>query len=245
MIPLLDSVMENTEFTILLTDNDEETLQKTGEMLRSEGYQVVTARSGEECLDRAVECNPDLILLEVMLDDMNGVDTCKELKKIPLIDYSLIVFLTSQRDDFTQVIGLEAGADDFIVKPVKSSLLKSKIRSLLKRQQKHLDREGFFENEGLVINKEQYSVVKDGKNITLPRKEFELLNLLASRAGKVFTRKEIILQLWPNDHWVGDRTIDVHIRKIRARTGIHNLLTLKGVGYKFVRNVREYEETKQ
>lgn len=225
--------MANSDFTILLVDDEEDILEIVGYNLRKEGYKVLLARNGSEAIDIATEYKPNLIILDIMMPEMDGIEACRELKKIPKLANTLIVFFTARSEDFTHILGLDVGADDYITKPIKPNVLMSKVNALLRRQSNNTRQNAVIESEGLVIDKEKYIVIKDGVEIHLARKEFELLSLLASKPEKVFTRDEILSKIWNDDVIVGERTIDVHIRKIREKTSIENLITIKGVGYKF------------
>ena len=183
----------------------------------------------------ALRINPHLILLDVMMPEMDGVETCRELKRTKALDETIIVFFTARSEDFTQILSLDAGGDDYITKPIKPALLVSKVNSLLRRHKVVKQVSKVYQAGDLVIDKEKYLVFREGKEIQLARKEFELLNLLATRPDRVFTRDEILNQVWDDDVVVGERTIDVHIRKIREKTGSNHIRTMKGVGYKFVK----------
>ncbi|HNX42891.1 MAG TPA: response regulator transcription factor [Bacteroidales bacterium] len=227
--------MENNSFIILLVDDEEDILDFVGYNLRKEGYTVYTATNGRDAIDLAVKVTPHLVLLDVMMPEMDGVETCREIKRIKSLDDAIIVFFTARSEDFTQILSLDAGGDDYITKPIKPALLVSKVNSLLRRHKVVRETSPVFEAGDLLIDKEKYLVIREGKEIQLARKEFELLCLLASRPERVFTRDEILQKVWDDDVVVGERTIDVHIRKIREKTGSDHIYTLKGVGYKFVR----------
>jgi two-component system alkaline phosphatase synthesis response regulator PhoP len=227
--------MENNEYKILLVDDEEDVLEFLGYNLRKEGFQVHTARNGKEAIKVAKEIIPHLTLLDVMMPKMDGMETCEELRKIPKVKDSLIVFLTARGEDYSQIAGFDAGADDYVTKPVKPKVLVSRIRAILRRHQvSHADsNDSILHFEDLKIDKERYIVTRDETEISLPKKEFELLSLLCSKPNKVFTRDEIFAKIWGNNVIVGDRTIDVHVRKIREKIGLKNIKTVKGVGYKF------------
>jgi two-component system alkaline phosphatase synthesis response regulator PhoP len=220
--------------TILLVDDEADILDFVGYNLRKEGYTVVTSDNGKDALGKAVRHLPDLILLDIMMPEMDGIETCRELKRIPELQHTLIVFFTARSEDFTQILSLDAGGDDFITKPLKPAVLISKVNSLLRRQNADKDGKMMIEAGDLRIDKEKYLVFRNETEIQLARKEFELLSLLASRPDKVFTRDEILSRVWDDDVIVGERTIDVHIRKIREKTGSEHIRTIKGVGYKFL-----------
>jgi two-component system, OmpR family, alkaline phosphatase synthesis response regulator PhoP len=226
--------MPNAGFTVLLVDDEDDILEIVSYNLRKEGYNVVLAHNGKEAITKAVEVKPHLIFLDIMMPEMDGIEACRELRKIPELNDTIIVFFTARSEEFTQILGLDVGADDYITKPIKPTVLMSKVNALLRRQKNVTIQSSRLETDGLIIDKEKYLVIKDGREIQLARKEFELLNLLASKPEKVFTRDEILLRVWSEDVIVGERTIDVHVRKIREKTGIDNLKTIKGVGYKFV-----------
>lgn len=220
--------------TILLVDDETDILDFVGYNLRKEGYTVVTSDNGKDALGKAVRHLPDLILLDIMMPEMDGIETCRELKRIPELQHTLIVFFTARSEDFTQILSLDAGGDDFITKPLKPAVLISKVNSLLRRQNTDKDGKMMIEAGDLRIDKEKYLVFRNETEIQLARKEFELISLLASRPDKVFTRDEILSRVWDDDVIVGERTIDVHIRKIREKTGSEHIRTIKGVGYKFL-----------
>ena len=225
--------MENNAFTVLLVDDEADILDFVGYNLRKEGYNVLTSDNGRDAIVKAKESIPHLILLDVMMPEMDGIETCREIKRMPGLENSLVVFFTARSEDFTQILSLDAGGDDYITKPIKPAVLISKVNSLLRRHQLTKESSNIYEAGDLKINKENYMVYREEEEIQLARKEFELLNLLASRPHKVFTRDEIMSQIWDDDVIVGERTIDVHIRKIREKTGIDHIKTIKGVGYKF------------
>ena len=225
--------MEKSKFRILLVDDEPDILDFVGFNLQHEGYQVVTASNGKEGLRKAREFNPHIVLLDVMMPVMDGYETCRELKNIPQFSETIVVFFTARNEDHSQIKGLESGADDYITKPIKPAVLLSKVKSLLRRYKQEEDESHILNVGNVMIDKEKYIVVIDGLELILPRKEFELLSLLASKPNKVFTRDEILGKVWNTDVIVGERTIDVHIRKIREKTGLENLKTIKGVGYKY------------
>lgn len=225
--------MQTEDYKILLVDDEKDILEFLSYNLKKEGYKVFTARNGENAIHLAKEETPHLIILDMMMPGMDGIETCSEMKKIPELENSIIIFLTARGEDYSQIAGLDAGADDYITKPVKPKVLVSRIKALLRRY-KHIENElNEIKIKDFVIDKEKYLIKQDDKLITLPKKEFELLILLASRPDKVFTREEIFQNVWGNNVIVGDRTIDVHIRKIREKIGSAVIKTVKGVGYKF------------
>jgi two-component system, OmpR family, alkaline phosphatase synthesis response regulator PhoP len=217
---------------ILIADDEPDILEILKFNLEKEGYLVSTAKNGVEAIEKAKIIHPDLIVLDIMMPIKNGIETCQQLRIMPEFKNTLITFLTAISDDTTEVKGLETGADDFIKKPVKPAVLVSKVNSLFRRLVKE-DESDDISIGDLTINREKYSVVLKGEEITLARKEFELLSLLASKPGKVFLRNEILSQIWGTEVIVGDRTIDVHIRKIRQKLNLDCITTVKGVGYKF------------
>ncbi|MCL2027492.1 MAG: response regulator transcription factor [Bacteroidales bacterium] len=216
---------------ILLVDDELDVLEFLSYNLRKEKFEVTTAKNGKEAIHLAKKDKPDLIILDVMMPEMDGVETCYELRKIKELEQTLIVFLTARGEDYSQIAGFSAGADDYITKPISPKLLITKINALIKRSSGHIKEPTML--KGLIIDRERFVVVKDQQTFSLPRKEFQLLELLASKPGKVFTRNEIFSEIWGEDVVVGDRTIDVHVRKIRERLNLENIKTIKGVGYKF------------
>lgn len=218
---------------ILLVDDEPDILEIIGFNLEREGYEVFTAPNGRKALEIARKQKPDLVLLDVMMPEMDGMDTCRELREDPSLKDTLIAFLTARNEDYSQIAGFDAGADDYISKPIKPRVLVSRVKALLRRQVTVEPAVAKTNLSGIVINKERYVVYKDGVELSLPKKEFELLALLASQPGRVFTRESILSNVWGNDVIVGDRTIDVHIRKLREKLGDDFFKTIKGVGYKF------------
>lgn len=226
--------MKPADFTILLVDDEQDILEFVSYNLEKEGYNVVTASSGIEALEAVKKITPNLILLDVMMPEMDGIETCDRMRKMPELANTMIAFLTARGEDYSQVAGFDAGADDYITKPIKPKVLISRLKALLRRQSSGKEESVVKLDFGdLVIDIDQYVVSLNGEKIDLPRKEFELLSLLASRPGKVFPREEIMDRIWGNDVVVGDRTIDVHIRKLREKLGSDKIKTIKGVGYKF------------
>jgi two-component system, OmpR family, alkaline phosphatase synthesis response regulator PhoP len=225
--------MDKTDFRILLVDDEPDILEFVGYNIRKEGYQLWTCNNGKESIVLAREILPHLIVLDIMMPGMDGIEVCQELRKIPELKSTLIAFLTARSEDFSQIAGLDAGGDDYITKPVKPKVLISRINALLRRTPANNELEKQIVVGNITIDRERYIILKDGTEYSLPRKEFELLALFASRPNKVFTREEIFEEVWGNDVIVGDRTIDVHIRRIRERLELDNIKTIKGVGYKF------------
>jgi two-component system, OmpR family, alkaline phosphatase synthesis response regulator PhoP len=226
--------MINSEYIILIVDDEEDILEFVGYNLKKEGYQVLTANNGRNAIKIAREKIPHLIIIDVMMPGLDGIETCRELRNIPYLQDSVIAFLTARSEDFSQIAGFEAGADDYISKPIKPRLLTSKISALLRRYGKKLTENSAYSIGNLKIDKEQYKVTYENRELTLPKKEFELLVLLTSKPNKVFTRDEIYSAVWDDKIIVGERTIDVHIRKIREKLQNENIKTIKGVGYKYV-----------
>lgn len=219
--------------TILIVDDEEDILEFLEYNLKKEDFDVYTASSGRKAIDIAQQVNPDLIILDVMMPELDGIETCKELRDLPGLKNTLIAFLTARNEDYSQIAGFDAGADDYINKPIKPRVLVSRIKALLRRNNPMNQNQVFETESGLTIDRNKYVITLDGKEITLPKKEFELLALLASKPGHVFTRDNILNSVWGAQVVVGDRTIDVHIRKLREKIGEKAIKTVKGVGYKF------------
>ncbi|MFI5163866.1 MAG: response regulator transcription factor [Bacteroidia bacterium] len=218
---------------ILVVDDEQDILEFLGYYLRKEGFQVFTANDGAEGIASAKKEIPDLIILDVMMPVMDGMETCRELRKEPFTKDITIAFLTARNEDYSQITGFDSGADDYITKPIKPSVLISRVKALLRRAEKFQPEEN-HEAGGITIDHERYTVTKDGEELQFPKKEFELLALLFSKPGKVFHREDILEKVWGNNVVVGDRTIDVHIRKLREKLGDDYIQTVKGIGYKFV-----------
>ncbi len=216
---------------ILIADDEPDILEIIQYNLQNEGYEVITAKNGNEAIDQAKRFTPDLIILDIMMPGKNGIEVCNILRMQPAFNDTLIIFLTALSDEGTEVKGLETGADDFITKPVSPKVLVSKVNALFRRVNK--EDTGILQIGNLIIDREKYIVTYQGNDIILARKEFELLALLAGKPGKVFLRNEILNQVWGTEVIVGDRTIDVHIRKIRQKLNLDCITTVKGVGYKF------------
>lgn len=231
--------MENQEYKILLVDDEPDILEFLSYNLKKEGFKVYTAENGKEAIEIAKKKIPHLVLLDVMMPEMDGMETCEEIKKIPKLEGAVIAFLTARGEDYSQIAGFDAGADDYITKPIKPKVLVSRIKALLKRntylaESREADKKQIIVKGNLTIDREKYVVIKNKKEIYMPKKEFELLMLLTSKSEKVFERDEIYSAVWGDDIIVGDRTIDVHIRKLREKIGDKYIKTIKGVGYKFV-----------
>ncbi|MFW5805867.1 MAG: response regulator transcription factor [Bacteroidales bacterium] len=229
-------MFEPKKYSILLVDDEPDILEFLSYNLRSEGYMVFTCNNGAEVIKKVHEVTPDLILLDIMMPEMDGIETCEKLRKIKGLEHVLIMFLTARGEDYSQVAGFDAGGDDYVTKPIKPKIIKKRIRAILKRvkkEEKSLQKNGILEYENLMIDPERFIVVYKDQKIVLPRKEFTLLHLLASNPSRVYTRNEIYSHLWGEDVIVGDRTIDVHIRRLREKIGNGLITTIKGVGYKF------------
>ncbi|PQJ80422.1 response regulator transcription factor [Polaribacter porphyrae] len=230
--------MNKNDIKILLVDDEPDILEIIGYNLRNEGYQIFTAKNGNEAIKMAKKNIPHLILLDIMMPEMDGIEACEKIRKIKSLENIIIAFLTARGEDYSQVAGFEAGADDYITKPIKPKVLISKIKSLLRRlKSESNDNEKSLTIGDIVIDRDEYVVYKAGKKISLPRKEFELFSLLTSKPGKVFKREVILDTVWGNEVVVGGRTIDVHIRKLREKIGDNHFKTVKGVGYKFVTEI--------
>ena len=218
--------------TILLVDDEKDILEFLSYNLSREGYKVLTATNGEEGVRLTKQYNPSLIILDVMMPIMDGIETCQMIRKDTQIIQPIIAFLTSRAEDYSQVAGFEAGADDYFIKPVRPRLLVSKVESLLRRLNRTFEAPQML-STSLKINRDKFIVEIKDEKIILPKKEFELLELLASRPGTVYTREQILSLVWGNESIVGERTIDVHIRKLREKLGNDYIRTIKGVGYTF------------
>ncbi|MBC7888921.1 MAG: response regulator transcription factor [Ferruginibacter sp.] len=216
---------------ILIADDEPDILEIIQFNLQAEGYEVITAKNGDEAIEEAKKHKPDLIILDIMMPGKNGIDVCNILRMQPAFKETLIVFLSALSDEGTEIRGLEMGADDYLTKPISPKILVSKVNALFRRLNK--EDSDIMHIGDLVIDREKYIINYQGSDIILARKEFELLALLASKPGKVFLRNEILNQVWGTEVIVGDRTIDVHIRKIRQKLNLDCITTVKGVGYKF------------
>ncbi len=226
--------MKKKEIKILLVDDEPDILEIVGYNLSSEGYQVITAENGEEGVKKAKKEKPHLIILDVMMPEMDGIEACEIIRKTSGLEDTIITFLTARGEDYSQVAGFDAGADDYITKPIKPKVLVSKVKALLRRLRDTDSKKDVLKIGDLIIDRDEYKIILKGKEIILPRKEFELLSLLSSKPGKVFKREDILDKVWGNDVVVGGRTIDVHIRKLREKIEDKRIKTIKGVGYKFV-----------
>ena len=227
--------MKNEDVRVLLVDDEQDILEIVGYNLSLEGYQVFTAKNGIEAVSKAKKKQPHLVILDVMMPEMDGIEACEIMRNTPGLENTIITFLTARGEDYSQLAGFEAGADDYIQKPIKPKVLVSKVKALLRRSKEQQSDDSDVHKVGnLVINREEYKVINNGKEMVLPRKEFELLALLTSKPDKVFKREVILEKVWGNEVVVGGRTIDVHIRKLREKIGDDHFKTVKGVGYKFV-----------
>lgn len=228
--------MKNNQYKILLVDDEPDILEFLSFNLKKEGFKIFTSNNGREAVKIASENKPHLIILDVMMPDMDGIETCREIRNIESLKNVLITFLTARGEDYSQIAGFEAGADDYITKPIKPRVLVSRVKALLRRYQE-TDTAAFESPKivlgDIVIDRESYIVNLKEQEFHLPKKEFELLALLASKPGKVYSREKILKKVWGDDVVVGDRTIDVHIRKLREKLGDKYIRTVKGVGYKF------------
>ncbi len=227
--------MKKKDIKILLVDDEPDILEIVAYNLTSEGYQVFTAKNGVDGVAMAKKREPHLIILDVMMPEMDGMEACEKIRKIKGLENTIITFLTARGEDYSQVAGLDAGADDYINKPIRPKVLVSKVKALLRRLKDDDGTQDDITKVGdIVINREEYKIVNHGKELMLPRKEFELLALLTSKPNKVFKRETILDRVWGSEVVVGGRTIDVHIRKLREKIGEEHFKTVKGVGYKFV-----------
>ncbi len=229
--------MENAENKILIVDDEPDILEFLSYNLKKEGYEVQTCSNGNDALKIARQSKPELILLDIMMPEMDGIETCEKLRELPDLSNTIIAFLTARGEDYSQIAGFEAGGDDYITKPVKPKVLISRIKALFKRVGRKSDKDKVKPSKivkgDLVIDRDKFLVIKGKNELVLPKKEFELLLLLSSKPGKVFTRDEIFELVWDDNIVVGERTIDVHIRKLREKIGEKHIKTVKGVGYKF------------
>lgn len=224
--------MKKKDIKILLVDDEQDILEIVGYNLTQEGYQVITAVNGREAVAKAKKELPHLIIIDVMMPEMDGMEAVENIRKVPELSNVIITFLTARSEDYSQVAGFDAGADDYIAKPIKPKLLVSKVKALLRRLKEDDSKADVLRVGNIEINREEYKIVMEDREIVLPRKEFELFYLLASKPGKVFKREEILDKVWGNEVVVGGRTIDVHIRKLREKIGDEIFKTIKGVGYK-------------
>ncbi|MBL0882023.1 MAG: response regulator [Chitinophagaceae bacterium] len=224
--------MEGKPKQILIADDEQDILEIISYNLTKEGYEVYTAKDGNEAIEKAKQIHPDLIILDIMMPKKTGVEVCQILRSQPLFQDTLIIFLTALSDEASQIKGLETGADDYVSKPISPKVLVSRVNALFRRVNSK-DTDKTIKIANIQIDPVKFNVIIDNQEVVLAKKEFELLYLLASRPGRVFLRNEILSQIWGNDVIVGDRTIDVHIRKVRQKLGVDCITTVKGVGYKF------------
>ena len=225
--------MDISSIKVLVVDDDPDIVEILKYNLKNSGYSVKSAGNGVEAIKKAKKFIPDIILMDVMMPEMSGIEACEEIKNIDQLSQAIIIFLSARSEDYTQISAYDAGADDYISKPVKPKILLKKISNIAKKINSEKNAPNIIDLGSIKINKEEYVVIKDKKEILLPRKEFELLFLLATKPEKVFTREEIMNKVWGTQVIVGDRTIDVHVRKLREKIGEKHIKTLKGVGYKF------------
>lgn len=225
--------MDAINTKILIVDDEKDIIEFLEYNFKKEGYTVYSARNGVEGKEKAIEFKPDLIILDVMMPGMDGVELCKELREIPDLDNTIIIFLTARGEDYSQIAGFEVGADDYITKPIRPRVLTARVKALLKRKTKQSISDNTIEINSIVIDKEKRDVKIEDQSIHIPKIEFDLLVFLASTPGKIFTREEIYAKIWGNDVYVSDRTLDVHIRKLREKIGKDYIKTIKGVGYGF------------
>ncbi len=218
---------------ILLVDDEPDILEFISYNLNKEGFEVYTSNNGKDAIKIARQEKPSLIILDVMMPDLDGIETCRVIRETPELKEVLIAFLTARNEDYSQIAGFDAGADDYINKPIKPRVLVSRVKALMRRAGKISGGDEVLDINGFMIDREKYLIIKDNRQYNLPKKEFELIALLASKPGKVFTREDILKSVWGDDVVVGDRTIDVHIRKLREKLGDNYIRTIKGVGYKF------------
>ena len=227
--------MKKKDIKILLVDDEPDILEIVRYNLSSQGYQIIIGKNGIEAVEKTKKHRPHLIILDVMMPEMDGIEACEKIRELPNQNDTIITFLTARGEDYSQVAGFDAGADDYIAKPIKPKVLVSKVKALLRRlKESDSSADSIVKIGDLIIYKDEYKITKKGEEITLPRKEFELLSLLVNKPGKVFKRDEILDKVWGNEVVVGGRTIDVHIRKLREKIGDKSFKTVKGVGYKFV-----------
>ncbi|MBY0481116.1 MAG: response regulator transcription factor [Chitinophagaceae bacterium] len=225
--------MEGKAKRILIADDEPDILEIVSYNLSKEGYEIYTAKDGNEAIERAKQLNPDLIILDIMMPKKTGIEVCEILRTQAMFQHTLIIFLTALSDESSQIKGLETGADDYVNKPISPKVLISRVNALFRRTNTKPSESKTLSIGNINIDPVKFMVMIDGKDVILAKKEFELLYLLASRPGRVFLRNEILSQVWGNDVIVGDRTIDVHIRKVRQKMGVDCITTVKGVGYKF------------
>ena len=220
-------------YKVLVVDDEEDILELLKYNLQKEGFDVKTASNGMKAVDIAKSYIPDLVVLDIMMPNQDGVETCRQLREIPDLQHSYILFLTARAEEYSEIAAFDVGADDYIVKPIQPRALMSRITALFRRKRSDKVQKSTIKIKDLVIDKSSYTVTQKDKNITLPKKEFELLFYLAQNPNKVHTRDELLQNIWGSDVYVLARTVDVHIRKVREKIGEGYISTLKGVGYKF------------
>ncbi len=225
--------MAEKVFKVLVVDDEPDILEFLSYNLEKEGFIVETAENGKQALEKAKKNQPDVVLLDVMMPEMDGIETCRTMREMPQFENTIIAFLTARTEDYSQIAGFDTGADDYISKPIKPRVLVSRLKALLRRYEAKETKSTFLEVGNIQIDRERYLIIFNGREMAVPRKEFELIYLLASKPGKVFKRDEILNEIWGRDIIVGDRTIDVHIRKLREKLGEELIKTVKGIGYKF------------
>lgn len=225
--------MAEKVFKVLIVDDEQDVLEFLSYNLSKEGFEVFKAENGRSGVELAKRENPDIILLDVMMPEMDGIETCRTLREMPQFENTIIAFLTARTEDYSQIAGFETGADDYISKPIKPRVLISRLKALLRRYDFKEAKSSILKAGNIQIDRERYLIIFNGEEMAVPRKEFELLYLLVSKPGKVFKRDEILNEIWGRDIIVGDRTIDVHIRKLREKLGEDLIKTVKGIGYKF------------
>lgn len=225
--------METQDIKILIVDDEKDIIEFLQYNFENEGYKVFTSRNGVDGKELAIKAKPDLIILDIMMPGIDGVELCKELREMPDFENTLIIFLTARGEDYSQIAGFEVGADDYITKPVRPRVLLARVQALLKRKAKIRIDENVIDFKFIKINKDRREVILEDESVHIPKIEFDLLVLLSTHPGKIFTRDEIYAKIWGNEVYVSDRTLDVHIRKLREKIGKHHIKTIKGVGYGF------------
>lgn len=218
-------------YTILLVDDEQDIIDMLQYNLEKEGYRIISANNGKDAITKTQQYTPDIILMDIMMPEMDGIEACQEIRNLPLAQQPIISFLTSRSEDYSQIAGFQAGADDYISKPIRPKVLLSRLEALTRRLEQN--RETFKPSTKLKINREKFLVELNGESIAFPKKEFELLEYLSKAPGKVFTRDQLLFTIWGTDTIVGERTVDVHIRKLREKLGNDYIRTIKGVGYTF------------
>ncbi len=225
--------MDKKKIKILIVDDEKDIIEFLQYSFEKEGFEVLSASNGIDGKKLALKTNPDLIILDIMMPGIDGVELCKDLREIPAFEDTLIIFLTARGEDYSQIAGFEVGADDYVTKPVRPRVLLARVNALLKRKSKTKQDENIIDVNSIKINKDRREVKVENESIHIPKIEFDLLVLLASDPGKIFAREDIYSVIWGNDVFVSDRTLDVHIRKLREKIGSHYIKTIKGVGYGF------------